>query len=189
MNTDRTNTDRTNIDLTNVDPREAEHERARLMVALLSPASSGPEEFSQAEQSWLAAHLESCRPCRAFAENAREAVRSLRATPVAATGHLVSATQMRVRQRAAELQIQRERLWVVCACCAAVTLCSAATAAVGWLGFAWMGQQARVAAPLWEGGFIVFYFMPAVGAGLVLLAHGIHMSDHPGFLTGRSLQG
>jgi hypothetical protein len=184
VNPDPTNLDRKNTDLANINPREAEHERARLMVVLLSPASAGPEEFSQAEQSWLAAHLESCQSCRAFAENAREAVRSLRATPVTATGHLVSVTQMRVHQRAAELQHQRERFWVVCACCAAVTFCSAATTAVASLGLAWMGQQARLASPLWEGAFIVLYFMPAVGAGLVLLARGTHMPDHS-----RSFQG
>ena len=184
MNTDDKNADRPNIGLTNLDHREADHDRARLMVALLSPASSSPEEFSQAEQSWLAAHLESCPPCQAFAENAREAVRSLRATPVTATGHLVSATQMRVRQRAAELHRQRERFWVVCACCAAVTLCSAASAAVTWFGFARMGQQTLLAAPLWQLGFVVLYFTPAVVAGLVLLARGTHMSDHFGSLQG-----
>jgi len=184
VNPDPTNLDRKNTDLANINPREAEHERARLMVVLLSPASAGPEEFSQAEQSWLAAHLESCPPCQAFAENAREAVRSLRATPVTATGHLVSATQMRVRQRAAELHRQRERFWVVCACCAAVTLCSAASAAVTWFGFARMGQQTLLAAPLWQLGFVVLYFTPAVVAGLVLLARGTHMSDHFGSLQG-----
>jgi hypothetical protein len=151
------------------------HERARLRIAL-----SGPEGFSNAEQSWLAVHLESCPPCREFAENSRETIRSLRAIPITAGGSLVSTTQMRVRQRAEELQRQQERLWVVCACCAAVTLCTGVTTAVLWRGFAWMGQQARFSAPVWEGGFVVFCLMPAVLAGILLLARGTFLADHNG---------
>ena len=49
-----------NTDFMNSDP----HERARLMIALC-----GPEDVSNREQSWLAAHLESCPSCREFAES------------------------------------------------------------------------------------------------------------------------
>src|SRR5689334_10981504 len=104
----------------NADP----YERARLMIAL-----SGTEGLSsaepQAEESWLAAHLESCASCRAFAENLRETIRALRGIPISASGRLVFTTQMRVRQRAAELRRQQERFWVICVCCAAVTLSTA----------------------------------------------------------------
>jgi predicted anti-sigma-YlaC factor YlaD len=156
------------------------HERARLMIALSGPEEFNNAGFSNAEQSWLATHLESCPPCREFAENSRETIRSLRGIPMAASGRLVSATQMRVRQRAAELQRQQERLWVVCVCCAAVTLSAVATTLLLWHGFAWMGQQARLAAPVWEGGFIVFYLMPSVLAGILLLARGTFLADHNG---------
>jgi predicted anti-sigma-YlaC factor YlaD len=50
------------------------HERARQLIAL-----SGPEALSAADRredqpsnAWLAAHLEACASCRAFAENAAE---------------------------------------------------------------------------------------------------------------------
>ena len=145
------------------------HERARLLIAL-SPA----DEVPGAEQSWLAAHLESCAPCRQFAENARETVRSLRAIPVAAGGSLVFTTQLRVRQRAKELQRRQERLWVVRVCCAAVTLWSGFITAVLWRGFAWMAQQARLPAPAWEICFVLFCFMPPILAAIVLLARGIY---------------
>ncbi len=151
------------------------HERARLLIAL-----SGPEGFSNAEQSWLAAHLESCAPCREFAENARETIRSLRAVSITAGGSLVSTTQMRVRQRAQELQRRQERLWVVCVCCAAVTLYAAFTTAVLWRGFAWMGEQARLSAPVWEIGFVAFCWMPAILVGILLLARGTHLADRNG---------
>jgi len=151
------------------------HERARMLIAL-----SGSEEVSNSEQSWLAAHLESCMPCREFAENSREAVRSLRAFPVTAGGSLVSTTQMRVRQRAQELQRRQEWLRVIWVCCSAVTLCTAFTTVILWRGFAWMGQQARLPAPVWEIGFMVFYLLPAILAGILLLARGTHVVDHNG---------
>jgi predicted anti-sigma-YlaC factor YlaD len=158
-----------NNDLVNSDP----HKRARLMIAL-----SGPEHISNRERSWLAAHLESCQSCREFAESTGEAIRSLRGISITASARLISTTQMRVRQRALELQRQQERLWVICACCAAVTLCSAVTAGFLWRGFAWMGQQARFPAPVWEGGFVLIYLTPAVLAGILLLARGTFLADH-----------
>jgi hypothetical protein len=87
---------------------------------------------------------------------------------------------MRVRQRAVELHRQQERFWVVCACCSAVMLSTAVTTAVLWRGFAWMGQQARLSAPVWGGGFVLFYLMPAVLAGILLLARGTFLADHTG---------
>ena len=166
------------------------HERARLMIALSGVERSDSEEFSNAElshvepshseRSWLATHLESCPQCREFAVNSGETIRSLRGVPFAASGSLVSRTQMRVRERAEELQRQQERLWVVCACCAAVTLCTAVTTVLLWRGFAWMGQQARFSAPVWESGFAVFYLTPAVLVGILLLARGTYLADHDG---------
>lgn len=151
------------------------HERARLLIAL-----SGPEGASNAEQSWLAGHLGSCALCREFAENSHETIRSLRAIPITAGTGLVCATQMRVRERVQELRHRQERLWVIWVCCAAVTLCAAFTTAVLWFGFAWLGEQARLSAPVWEIGFVVFCLMPAVLAGILLLAKGTYLADHDG---------
>ena len=170
-----------NTDLTKSDPMKSDpHERARQMIVLSGPKEVSEAELSRAEQSWLAEHLESCPPCREFADNSREAIRCLRGIAITASASLVRATQVRVRHRAIELQRQQERLWIVCVCCAAVTLSSSLSAAVLWHGFAWMGQQTRLSAPIWEGGFAVFYLMPAVLAGILLLARGTFLADHDG---------
>jgi hypothetical protein len=160
-------------DLTNSGP----HERARMLIALSGPSE---KQLSSADQSWLQTHLASCAPCREFRENSLEAVRALRGISIAADSRLVWATRMRVRQRALELQRQQERLWMICACVAAVTLCSAVTTALLWRGFAWLGQQAQFPAPVWEGGFVVFYLTPAVLAGVLLLAQGTFLAEHDG---------
>ncbi len=164
-----------NAKLTSSDP----HERARIMIASAEGAP-GAGETSESDDTWLLAHLEACSACREFQENSREAIGALRGVPVMATSHLVSATQMRVRQRALELQRQQERLWVVFICCAAVTFSAVISTAVLWHVSEWMGQRARLSSPVWEGGFVVFYLLPAVFTGIVLLARGTFLADHNG---------
>ena len=163
-----------NADLMNSDP----HKRARTMIALAGAEESSRTGFSRDQESWLAAHLEFCESCREFAENSRSAIASLRGIPITAGTRLVSMTQMRVRQRARELQRQQERLWVILICCAAVTVSAALTTVALWRGLAWIGQEARISAPVWQGSFVVLYLMPAVLAGILLLARGTFLADH-----------
>ena len=155
------------------------HERARQLIAL-----AGPEALAAPDQLWLAAHVASCASCRAFADNAAGTIQALRAIPVAAGLSLVAATQARVRQRALQLQRQRERAWLVCVSCVAVTVCAVLTTIALWRGFAWAGEQAQVSAPIWQVVFLVFCVTPALVAGILLLARDTHLADHAGSYEG-----
>jgi hypothetical protein len=155
------------------------HERARNLIAL-----AGPEALSGADQTWLAVHLETCASCRAFAENSRETIHTLRAIPIAAERSLVSTTQMRVRRRALELQRQRERLWLVSVCCTAVTLSALIGTVALWRGFEWLGARAQLASAVWQVGFLVFCVMPALVAAILLLAKDRRLPDHTGSYQG-----
>jgi hypothetical protein len=155
------------------------HERARNLIAL-----AGPEALSGTDQAWLAAHVEECASCRAFAENARETIHTLRAIPIAAERSLVSTTQMRVRRRALELQRQRERLWLVSVSCTAVTLSALIGTVALWRGFEWLGARAQLASAVWQVGFLVFCVMPALVAAILLLAKDRHLADHTGSYHG-----
>ena len=155
------------------------HERARNLIAL-----AGPEALSGADRAWLAAHVETCASCRAFAENAVATIHALRAIPIAAERSLVSTTQMRVRRRALELQRQRERLWLVSVSCTAVTLCALLSTVALWRGFAWAGAQAQLAPSIWQVGFLVFCVTPALVVGILLLARDTHLADHTGSYQG-----
>jgi predicted anti-sigma-YlaC factor YlaD len=142
------------------------------------------EGLPDAQQGWLRAHLEECSACRDYAEAANWVVRTLRSLPLAADFRLVRATQMRVRQRALELQWRQERLWVVCVCCVAVTVGTALTTAVLWRGLAWMEQLARLSGPAWQIGLVALGLMPAIVVGILLLARGTHLADYDGSLRG-----
>jgi hypothetical protein len=169
----------------NPTPNNDAHERARRLIAL-----AGADALSDADQrssnAWLAAHMETCASCRAFAENARETIRGLRAIPIAAERSLVSTTQMRVRRRALELQRHREHLWLVSVSCVAVTLCALLSTVALWRGFEWLGARAQLASSVWQVGFLVFCVMPALVAGILLLAKdkGQHLTDHTGSYQG-----
>lgn len=148
------------------------HERARMLIAL-----SGPDGLAAGDQSWLAAHLESCPACGQFAANASETIASLRMVAVTAGARLVSATQLRMRQRALELQRRQERMWIVGVCCAAVTVCAAVTTFLLWFGFAALGAWARLDLPVWAVSFVAFSMMPALITGVLLLARGTHLEE------------
>jgi predicted anti-sigma-YlaC factor YlaD len=156
------------------------HERARQLIAVAGPealSAADPPSGEQSTNAWLSAHLAACASCRAFAENVAHTIHSLRAIPIAAGRSLVSTTQLRVRQRALELQRQRERLWLVSVCCAAVTFCALLGTVALWWGFAWLGARAQLAASVWQAGFLVFCLMPALVAALLLLAKDKHLAD------------
>ncbi|MFZ1051503.1 MAG: hypothetical protein WBP65_08000 [Candidatus Sulfotelmatobacter sp.] len=163
------------------------HERARKLIAL-----AGPETLSAADRpsdqrssnAWLAAHLETCASCRAFAENAAQTIHGLRAIPIAAERSLVSTTQIRVRRRALELRRNRERLRLVSVSCTAVTLCALLSTVVLWRGFEWLGERAQLASSVWQVGFLVFCVMPALVAAILLLAKDRHLADHTGSYRG-----
>jgi predicted anti-sigma-YlaC factor YlaD len=151
-----------------------EHEKARESIATA-------ESLSRLERIWLRSHLEGCATCRDYSAQAAAAVRALRSQPPATDAsrgqaRLVEATQAKVRARAFELQRDRERLGVVCICCVAVTLGTVVPTAVMWRGFAWIAQQARLPGPLWRMGLFVITLIPAVGAGLTLLARGTYLA-------------
>ena len=153
------------------------HERARELMAL---AGANDKDLSDGQQAWLRAHLQECLACRDYGEATGRVVRALRSQPLAADPALVRATQMRVRSRALELQRQQERLWVICVCCGAVTLGTAVTTAVLWRGLAWIGQQVSVSDPVWQIGLMALGLMPAIVAGILLLARGTYLADHNG---------
>jgi len=168
---------------------QSTHEQARKLMALAGANAAANDradrnDLSSAQLNWLRAHLQDCADCRNYADAAGHVVRKLRSQPVAADFGLVRTTQMRVRSRALELRRQQERLWVICICCAAVTLVTASTTALLWGAFAWLGQQVRLPDPVWQFGLLGLGLMPAIVTGILMLARGTYWADHNGSTEG-----
>jgi hypothetical protein len=49
-----------------------------------------------------------------------------------------------------------------------------------WRGFAWLGQQVGLPDPVWQISLMVLGLMPAMVAGILLLARGTYLADHKG---------
>ncbi|MGA7559676.1 MAG: zf-HC2 domain-containing protein [Terriglobales bacterium] len=159
--------------MTDNNDNDHDHERARQMLSL-----GGDSELSGAERAWLESHMEACESCRAFAQDAGDVVRALRAIPVAADRSLVATTQMRVRLRARELRQREERMWLVGVSCVAVTLTAAFTNLACWRGFAWLVERTHISAATWPVAFVALWIAPALAASVLLLALGTHLADH-----------
>jgi len=149
------------------------HDEARQLIAL-----AGSEDLSDAQQSWLRAHLQECAACRDYEEAAGRVVRSLRSVTFAADSRLVRATQMRVRFHASRLRETRERMWLVGMACLGVGLTATLTVPLLWRFFSWMGVWAGVSNWVWQAGFAFFWIAPALGVSTLLLAHGTHLTNN-----------
>ena len=146
------------------------HDEAQELIAL-------GEGLSDAQQTWLRAHLDNCEACGRYAEAANRVVRALRSLPLAADSRLVRATQMRVRFHASRLRETRERIWLVGMACLGVGLSATLTVPLLWGLFAWMGEWAGVSTLVWKAGFIFFFIAPALVVGVSLLARGTHLTN------------
>ena len=145
------------------------HDEAQELIAL-------GEGLSDAQQTWMRAHLDNCEACGRYAEAANRVVRALRSLPLAADSRLVRATQMRVRIRARDLRQRRERLLLVASSCALVAISSALTTPLVWQGFEWLGRWSQLPNPVWQVGFVLFWVAPTIAAGVLFLAHGTYLS-------------
>jgi len=150
------------------------HQQARELIVC------GGQDLTDSQQTWLHTHLDGCTSCRDYAQAAEQVVRSLRSVPVAADLALVRITQRRVRLRARQLQQRQERMWLVWMSCLLVGLSAAITTPFLWRGCQWLGEWARVSAPVWQVGFVVFWISPALVASLLFLGRGIHLTDTQG---------
>ncbi len=143
----------------------SDHKRARELVLLRDI-----EGVSDSEAAWLASHLEGCAECAGFAEELELAGLALRSMPVSAPVSLVSATQARVRQRAAELRDHQARIFLIGISFCLGLLWSAGSAFVGLKLSGWLADKIHVAPWLIATGFVVFWLAPAVAIAVGLLA-------------------
>jgi hypothetical protein len=140
------------------------HERAEALIA-----KERVEGLAAGEQEWLAAHLRDCEQCAATANATAQALRSLRTLSVPMPRDLARRTQFRVRLRAQELHAHEPRWRMVWIASGVSWVFGAATAPYVWRGLEWIGSRAGLPKLVWEMGFGVWWALPAIVAGVILL--------------------
>jgi len=122
------------------------------------------------DREWLDAHLQDCAECSEVAQSTDSALRALRTVSLPFPSGLASRTQFRVRLRAQELQERGPRSLAVWAIAGVSWALGIATAPYIWQLFAWTGQRLHIPKLAWELGFGLWWLIPALIAGGILLA-------------------
>jgi anti-sigma factor RsiW len=154
-----------------------QHQRAQRLIM-----QSRADALEAGDTLWLDAHLNECDRCAADASALDGAICSMRSLPTIAPSGLTERTIRAVRRRSEELQRERERLiplWIAVAFSIATTV---VTAPMTWTAFAWLGRTARFSDPVWQAGFLSWWFLPAAIVAAVLAWQRTH--DHPTLQAG-----
>jgi hypothetical protein len=147
------------------------HSRAEKLIA-----QERIEGITPSERDWLAAHLGECAACAQVAQQTTAALRALRGLPVPLPRGLAQRTQFRVQLRAQQLrerEPQRRLLWIMCAMSWALGIASAPYV---WRAFAWAGEHLGVPKLVWEMGFGLWWTIPALIAGAVVVMENLRLA-------------
>jgi len=127
------------------------------------------EGLAGKDREWLDAHLQDCTECSAVAQSTESALRALRTASIPFPSGLAGRTQFRVRLRAQQLQEREPRSLAVWAIAGVSWALGIATAPYVWQLFGWMGERLHVPKVVWELGFGLWWLIPALIAGGILL--------------------
>ena len=138
------------------------------------------EGISESERVWLDGHLRECERCATAAETTGMALRALKGVAIAVPAGLARKTQFRVRLRAQEhagLASRRRVLWTACGISWAFGV---ATAPLVWQGLQAVAQRFSLSRPLPEMAFGLWWALPAIVAGAIVLAENARMQRERG---------
>jgi len=127
------------------------------------------EGLAAQDREWLDAHLQDCAECAAVAQSTESALRALRTKAIPFPAGLASRTQFRVHLRAQQLEERAPRSLAVWAIAGVSWALGIATAPYVWQLFAFMGERLHVPKLAWELGFGLWWLIPALIAGAILL--------------------
>ena len=142
------------------------------------------EGLAPQDREWLDAHLQNCADCSGKARSTETALRTLRTVSIPFPSGLASRTQFRVHLRAQQLQEREPRSLAVWAIAGVSWALGIATAPYVWQLFAWMGERLHIPKLVWELGFGLWWLIPALIAGAILLMEGPRQKVSSGW-TGR----
>lgn len=141
------------------------HERAEQLIA-----QALIEGISDNDQRWLETHLRNCDHCAASAAASHRALHALKSVAIPVPPGLAQRTQFRVHLRVQEQQAMKAKpsfLWIACAIS---WIFGAVSASYVWQGLQWATQRMALPRFVPEVGFGLWWALPAIVAGAIVLA-------------------
>ena len=141
-----------------------DHERAfeLLCMDLLDSVSDG-------EHRWLESHLAQCAECRTKSAQTQSAISALKTVSISAGNDLVQSTQRRVRALCLREDARQRRMRPIWISSAFASVWMACTTPYLWQSFDVTGHWLHIPDLLWQMGFLVSWFTPALTAAAVAL--------------------
>jgi len=141
-----------------------DHERAfeLLCMNLLDAMSDG-------ERRWLEGHLAQCSECQTKSEQMQSAISALKTVSISASSDLVQSTQRRVRALCMRQDARQRRMRPIWISSAFASVWMACTAPYLWQSFDLTGHWLHIPDLLWQMGFLVSWFTPALTGAAVAL--------------------
>jgi hypothetical protein len=134
--------------------------------------------ITEAESQWLGSHLARCPACAAEAEQTLIAISTLKTVSISAGSQLVQNTQRQVRNLCVQTRQRRRRLrpvWVSSALASAWMACATPYL---WQSFDLTGHWLHIPDLLWQMGFLVTWFTPALTGAAVALWLRPHVANN-----------
>lgn len=126
------------------------------------------ESISESDLRWLEEHLDSCSECRARNQQTEQMIAALKTVSISANIDLVQSTRRRVRALCMR-QTRGRRLRPVWISSAFASAWMACTAPYLWQSFDLTGHWLHIPDLLWQMGFLVAWFTPALTGAAVAL--------------------
>lgn len=142
----------------------SDHERAFELCCM-----AFAESPSAADREWLENHLENCAECRARNQQTQAAVATLKSVSIFAGNDVVQSTRRRVRELCMRGEARNRRMRPVWISSAFASLWMACTTPYLWQSFDLTGHWLHIPDLLWQMGFLVAWFTPALTGAAVAL--------------------
>jgi anti-sigma factor RsiW len=142
-----------------------EHERAIDLIT-----RRGEEDIAAPDTAWLESHLATCSQCSEYAALSENTGRLLRSVAVTASPALVTTTQARVHERAAQLREHQARVVLIAISFCIGVMSSTVSAWLWWKFGGWVAQRLSLPSSIVEPGMFVAWLLPAVAIAVVMLA-------------------
>lgn len=150
-----------------------DHERAFELLCL-----SFADSIGESESQWLDDHLAACDMCRSKNEQTLAAISQLKALSISAGSELVQNTQRRVRALCVRTEARQRRLRPILIASGFASIWMACSTPYLWQSFDLTGHWLHIPDLLWQMGFLVAWFTPAMTGAAVALWLGPRGS-HP----------